>query len=295
MFFLLLFAVPSPTFLGMENYGMKISLTLVLILFMVLFSGFAAAQNPSDTSAAVPFSTLFYHIDNHLMGSFTYNNGLNNLFAVALSYGLVKSGTDWEWNKYANEKGISTVGYVSVVAGGIAPFVGPLWVYLYGRSHNDRKLQITGLGLGQAALLAGIVSSTIKGLTGRRPPPHREEERGNTDFSNDFEFGILNRGAFNGWPSGHAMNAFAMAMTLIELYPDDNTVKYSSLACATIVGLGVSTNIHWLSDVVAGGLIGYSIGKVVGAGYAGFNVEESETQSFILYPYPGGLGVAYRF
>jgi len=186
-------------------------------------------------------------------------------------------------------------GYVSVVAGGIAPFVGPLWVYLYGQSHNDRKLQITGLALGQAALLAGIISSTIKGLTGRRPPPHREEERGSTNFSNDFKFGILNRGAFNGWPSGHTMNAFAMATTLIELYPEDRTVKYSSLACAAIVGLGVSANIHWLSDAVAGGLIGYSIGKVVGAGYAGFNVEESETQSFILYPYPGGLGVAYRF
>jgi membrane-associated phospholipid phosphatase len=274
---------------------MKRFYTLVQILLIPIFSSFAKTLDQFDTSASIPFSTLFYNIDSHLIGSFAYNSGLNNLFAVALSYGLVKSGTDWGWNKYANEKGIATAGFVSVAVGGLAPFVGPLGLYLYGRSHDDQKLQITGLALGQAALLAGVISSTIKGLTGRRPPAHNDTERGNTDFSNDFKFGILNRGAFEGWPSGHTMNVFAMAVTMIELYPENNTVKYSSLAFAAIVGLGVSTNIHWLSDVVAGGLIGYSIGRVVGAGYAGINGKANDAQSIMLYPYPGGLSVAYRF
>jgi hypothetical protein len=40
-----------------------------------------------------------------------------------------------------------------------------------------------------------------------------------------------------------------------------------SFTYAFLIGLGVSTNIHWFSDAVASAFIGYAIGKTVGTGF----------------------------
>lgn len=55
-----------------------------------------------------------------------------------------------------------------------------------------------------------------------------------------------------------------MAVMLIKLYPENATIRVDGLAYASLIGLGVSTNIHWLSDAFAGALIGYAIGETVG-------------------------------
>ncbi|MCX6138893.1 MAG: hypothetical protein NTV54_15550 [Ignavibacteriales bacterium] len=87
------------------------------------------------------------------------NYGINHLLAASLTYGLVKNGTDWKWNNFANDRGISQAGFASVEAGALAPIVIPLGLYLYGRSTEDDKLQITGLAVGQAAILSvGIIA-----------------------------------------------------------------------------------------------------------------------------------------
>jgi PAP2 superfamily. len=253
------------------------------------------SQDEVKTASSVPLTDLFYHMDAHLLGSFTQNYGINHLLAASMTYGLVKGGIDWKWNNFANDKGISRIGFASVEVGGLAPILIPLALYGYGRSAQNEKLQVTALALGQAAILSVGISSAYKALTGRRPPDDRDVIRGKTDYSGDFKFGFLNRGAYDGWPSSHTMTAFAMATTLIELYPDNKTIEVASLAYASLIGVGVSTNIHWFSDAVGGALIGYSIGKTVGSGFNELSATDNEHQSFRLYIIPGGLGIAYRF
>ena len=273
----------------------KNSRSLALVCLLLALQWCLYAQEEVKKAPAVPLTDLFYHLDTHLIGSFTDNYGINHLLAASVTYGLVKSGLDWKWNNYSNDRGISKVGFVSVAAGGLAPIVVPLGLYLYGRSAEDEKLQITALALGQAAILSVGISSAYKAFTGRRPPDDGDVQRSKTDYSGDFKFGFLNRGVYDGWPSSHTMTAFAMATTLIELYPDSKTIEVMSFAYASFIGLGVSTNIHWFSDAVGGALIGYSIGKTVGSGFRQLSSGENQSQSLKLSVIPGRLSIRYNF
>jgi membrane-associated phospholipid phosphatase len=168
-------------------------------------------------------------------------------------------------------------------------------LYILGRSDRDRDLQITGLALGQAAMISWSISSFYKALAARKPPEHEGERTTNSDYSKDFRFGLFNRGVFNGWPSGHSMTAFAMAITLVELYPDHETLRYLSWTYAIVVAAGVSTNIHWLSDATSGALMGYSIGKTVGSSFKRLRGQHKSNDGFSLLVIPDGLLLQYRF
>lgn len=87
------------------------------------------------------------------------------------------------------------------------------------------------------------------------------------DFSHDFRFGWLRGGVFWGWPSSHTTIAFAMATTVFTLFPKNKWLGGLALAYAGYIGLGVSMTIHWLSDFVAGAILGTVIGVVVGKSF----------------------------
>ena len=268
-------------------------LALFSLLCLIPRDGFA--QDETMVAGPVPFTDLFYRLDRHFLGSFTYNYGINHFVAAGATFGLVKSGSDWRWNNFANDRGLSNAGFISVGAGGLVPIIVPLGLYIYGRSVDSQKLQITGLALGQAAILSVTISSAYKAFTGRRPPDDRDVVRSKSDYSGDFKYGFLHRGAYEGWPSSHTMTAFAMATTLIELYPESKTIPTVSLIYASMIGLGVSTNIHWFSDAVGGALIGYSIGKAVGTGFRSLSGNEYRDETFNLSIIPGGVEFSYRF
>jgi len=217
------------------------------------------------TDLRISINKIFYKIFNHICLSVKYNYGLNYLVAGAATYIIVKSGMDWMWYSFFHAHiWIFYAGFISVIAGQFLPIIIPLWLYFAGRRKKDIAKQITGLALGQAAILGFVISTFIKLFTGRMPP---ELFVGSLNNSAGFQFGFYRGGWFNGWPSSHTTTAFAMAITLIGLYPNSKAVKIGAWIFAVGIGLGVSVNIHWLSDVVAGALIGYAIGKVVGAGF----------------------------
>jgi len=58
-----------------------------------------------------------------------------------------------------------------------------------------------------------------------------------------------------------------MALTLWTLYPRSALVRSLALIYAFYIGLGVSINIHWFSDFVAGAIVGSLIGCVVGKSF----------------------------
>jgi membrane-associated phospholipid phosphatase len=210
----------------------------------------------------IPFSKIFYKFWSHIAGSVSFSYGLNYLLAGVLTLGIVQSGFDWIWNRFSVAHPIIFyAGFASALLGMFIPVVVPLGLYISGRIKKKLNRQITALALGQAAILGFVISTVIKLFTGRIPPESFGKVVNN---SHGFQFGFYRGGWFDGWPSSHTAVAFAAAAALIALYPNNKAVKIGALVFAFAIGLGVSLNIHWFSDFVAGALIGYAIGKTVG-------------------------------
>jgi membrane-associated phospholipid phosphatase len=238
------------------------------------------------------FGDVFYNFSDNLAGSFTKGFGLYHLSAIGLSYGLVKSDVDWNYYSYMQDNQLMlSMGSLSVFTGGLVPLAVPLYCYFHGKSNNDNQLTYSALAMGQSVIISLMVSSTYKAVTGRPRP----DVNNNTDKGDNFHFGFMRRGIFEGWPSGHTMNAFAMAGVLTEMYSEDVSMKVHVWIYAFFIGLGVSTNIHWLSDCVAGALIGYSIGKTVGSSFRKLYERDSEQNAGGFYFTPNGVGYLIRF
>ncbi|HTX18503.1 MAG TPA: phosphatase PAP2 family protein [Bacteroidota bacterium] len=262
---------------------------LLPAFLLIVLTGPASASSADSSASPISFWIIFRHLDSNLGGSFTLDDGAYHFAAIPATYLLIRSSADWKWNTYTNEQGISTHGFIAAEMGTLVPVAVSLSLYLYGRSQDDVRLQVTALALGQAALLSVGISSVYKVFSGRWPPDNVDVPRGRADYSGDFHFGFLRRGAFEGWPSSHTMDAFSMATTIAELYPGRTTLQLVSYTYASLIGIGVSTNIHWLSNAVAGALIGYAIGKTVGDDFWGIMAGDGPTSSISLFPIPGGI------
>lgn len=261
-----------------------------------MISVVASPIKGNSETMKVAFPDLLYNIDHHFVESFTHNYGINHFIAASSSLGIVKSGVDWRFHSFSRDNPeIGYAGFSSVMVGGLTPLLLPVGLFYYGNSKDNEELKLTSMALGQAAILGFVTSSLYKAFTGRRAPEILDEKTDDPDFSDDFKFGFLNRGVFNGWPSGHATIATAMAATLYELYPGNRSVKVGSILYATFIGLGVATNIHWLSDSIAGVLIGYTIGKSVGSGFNKLRNSDNSNMNFHINITPSGLGFSYYF
>ncbi len=87
---------------------------------------------------------------------------------------------------------------------------------------------------------------------------------GNPSFIRDAAYGFAPFHGGQGWasfPSGHDMVVFAAAGCLWVLLPRLRTL-YMLAAVLVSVGLLVA-DFHWLSDIVAGGLFGWIIGRFI--------------------------------
>jgi membrane-associated phospholipid phosphatase len=266
-------------------------LQLVILLIVPVFS---IAQEEKSTAK---YYHLFYNIDDHFINSFTDNYGFYHLTAIAGSYGMVYSSFDWEVHEFARKnQWIPRAGFTSVYVGGIVPLIVPAGLFVYGKFFEDNDVVVSSLALGQSIILSYIIVSGLKAVTGRKGPDILGEKDNPTEnYSKDFKFGFFERGVFDGWPSGHTTTAFAMAFTLIELFPENTTLSTLSVIYASLIGLGISVNIHWFSDFYAGALMGYTIGKSVGTGFRKLldaNVDEHNLSFSIL---PGYVSVQYRF
>ena len=58
-----------------------------------------------------------------------------------------------------------------------------------------------------------------------------------------------------------------MMACLIALWPKNKPLVFFALLYAFYIGLGVSVTIHWLSEFVAGAIIGSVIGTVEGRSF----------------------------
>lgn len=161
--------------------------------------------------------------------------------------------------------------------------------YLAGVAFKDPEVRATGIDamatMGIAQLLIAI---PLKVLAGRSRP---DTNQGTHDFH------PLTGG--QSFPSGHTIQAFALASAISE-HADRPWVSALSYGLAGLVGLSrVEQRQHFMSDVVASGLIGTFVGKAVVAHNQALRAEARSKVAMSFAPMVGpgsyGFSLALKF
>ncbi len=182
------------------------------------------------------------------------------------------------------EKGVNhfetfgTAGSFAVVGG----------FYLEGALGHDAQAENTAVDALAASLVAsGIVTPVFKRVAGRSRPEAHQGIYHFRPFSNGQSF-----------PSGHATQAFAVA-SVIAAHDDSPWVGGAAYTVAGLVGLArMDHNAHFASDVLAGAIIGTTVGRAV----VRFNDRKriewaGKSVTFVPWfgPQGGGLGATIDF
>ena len=148
-------------------------------------------------------------------------------------------------NRVKFSKNVSKIGaaYTTLpVAGGL---------YLYGRLRNDPKARETGV-LGAETLLDSYLLVSILKLTFGRERPDAGDGEGRF-----FK-------AQHGFPSGHSIMTWSFASLISHEYAPGKVVPIVAYSTAAIVSVSrFSARKHFASDILAGGSMGWFIGRYV--------------------------------
>lgn len=148
--------------------------------------------------------------------------------------------------------------------------------------HNDKAGQ-TGLMSAEALAHAGLFVNLGKIITGRQRPSYDQGKDHWNWFPaslNGFKKGNLKSG-YDAFPSGHTIAAWSVATVIAKQYKDVKIIPVLCYSLATGVGLSrITEDTHWMSDVIIGGALGYSIGRFV--------VRERVNNRFTLLPFADG-------
>jgi membrane-associated phospholipid phosphatase len=156
--------------------------------------------------------------------------------------------------------------------------------YLAGVAFKDPEVRATGVDTLVTMGLANLLLTLpLKVLVGRSRP---YTDMGTHDFH------PLSGG--QSFPGGHATQAFALASVISE-HADQTWVSCVSYGLAGLVGVArMEQRAHFMSDIVAGGLIGTFVGKSVVAYNQTLRANARTTVALSFAPtyQPGGYGLS---
>lgn len=149
--------------------------------------------------------------------------------------------------------------------------VGSTW--LGGWALGDAQAERTGLAAGKAIGWSLLVSEVLlKTVTGRKRPQDPWHPEANADGSftdNPWDFGHARRPRLPSGPYGTSMPSFHVTawFATAKVYADAYQQPWLAYGALTLgLASDIQSHRHWVSDMVAGALIGTGIGHVVGAG-----------------------------
>jgi len=239
---------------------------------------------------------LFHDIGWNVLHSFTYNYGANFILAGMGTYVAIDSGLDLYWRNLAYDNtALAKAGLPAVYIGFAVPILLPVATYLIGLKPENDKVQILGLALLQSLALTTTIQAGIKLITGRAEPYIDDVSwhvRGERDIDYSGTFNWFSGEFRKGWPSGHTANAISAAAVIAEIYKDNLWLKVGAYSYAALIGLCLSVNVHWASDVIAGVLVGYAVGKTVGRSFSQLLGTNESKDKFSLLVIPNTTGIA---
>lgn len=142
----------------------------------------------------------------------------------------------------------------------IGLIVAPVSLYAAGWMAGNSYARKTALLAGEAVADSEIVTVLAKDIDRRRRPASYAP---NTSMADSWFYGqgswVRGNGSF---PSGHTIAAFSVAAVIARRYPNRRWVKYAAYGLAGLVGFSRLTLLaHFPSDVMMGGVLGYSISR----------------------------------
>lgn len=156
-------------------------------------------------------------------------------------------------------------GAIYYLGNGLTPILVSGGFYLIGLTNNDYRALNTASELIEVLISAGIVTQTIKRVTGRESPS-AAIENGNpgghwTPFPSIKAY-QTHTPSYDAMPSGHITTYMAALTVLTTNYPDNKYLKPMGYSLMAILGFEMmSSRVHWVSDYPLAILIGYAIGK----------------------------------
>ncbi|MCP5063674.1 MAG: phosphatase PAP2 family protein [Ignavibacteriae bacterium] len=239
----------------MKIYFNQIRRTIILVfLLQISFVSNSVAQHNYDIKQfGSEFGTFAVQPTN-----WSSNEWLMALGIASLTYGTMQFDEQIKYEFQANQNYRSS----------FPMQFGKLWgepivtlglgasVFGYGLLKDDNTSKKIGYEIGQSAFFAGIITTIIKYGFGRERP-----RTNNNPYSfKPFSFSSDNYLALS---SGHTALAFSLSTVLAE-NTDNTYLKVISFIPAVLTAFSrVYQNHHWTSDVLLGGIIGYSVGKFV--------------------------------
>jgi undecaprenyl-diphosphatase len=165
-------------------------------------------------------------------------------FILRRDYSVMRLANNWEAPRWMRAYVISA----TRAGDGWLWYAMGLAILLFGGENRFFALGAAGT----SAVLSILLFMLLKRFTGRRRPCQIEPHCWATLLPPDqFSF-----------PSGHTMTAFSVAIPLLLFYP---TLTIGLLFCAISIAISrILLGMHFLSDVIAGAMIG------TGLGYLGF-------------------------
>ncbi len=151
---------------------------------------------------------------------------------------FARDHADNRWLKGMNKVG-NALPWLAIAGAGVAALDG-----------SDPVRSRTGYAALEAGGTALIAVTGLKALTGRARPGN---ELGNREFK-----AFSGTDGYDSFPSGHTTVAWAVVTPFAEQY--DMPWLYGVAALTNLARVG--SRQHWVSDTVAGSLLGYGIGKV---------------------------------
>jgi membrane-associated phospholipid phosphatase len=124
--------------------------------------------------------------------------------------------------------------------------------FAMGALRHDKLISSTGWDMGEAVVLGTLSATAFKTLTGRRRP------------NESALHGRFGQGG-DSFPSGHVTAVFAAAQVFADEMPPEQwgwRVLAYGLAGATVYAR-LDSNVHWLSDTVAGAALGIATGRFI--------------------------------
>ena len=136
---------------------------------------------------------------------------------------------------------------------------------IYGKIYNDYRALNTSSELAEVLISVGLVSQTIKRITGRQSPVRAIEtgsDSGHWTPFPSFKAFKENTPNYDAMPSGHLATYVASLFVISTNYPEKKWIKPVGFVIGGLLAFKmVSSKVHWTSDYPIAVLIGYAIGK----------------------------------